>query len=87
MFQNLLADRFNLKFHKETKEGPVYALSVDKAGLKMKADGTGQALGVPIVPATGGGFNGTRVPKRQGLGSSPITGILLKVSGSPSKQR
>jgi uncharacterized protein (TIGR03435 family) len=62
MFQNLLADRFNLKFHKEIKEGPVYALSVDKSGLKMKADGTGQALGIPIVPATGGGFSGTRVP-------------------------
>jgi uncharacterized protein (TIGR03435 family) len=61
MFQNLLADRFNLKFHKETKEGAVYALSVDKSGLKMKADGTGQALGVPIVPGTAGGFNGTRV--------------------------
>jgi uncharacterized protein (TIGR03435 family) len=61
MFQNLLADRFNLKFHKETKEGPVYALSVDKSGLKMTADGTGQALGIPIVPGPGGGFNGTRV--------------------------
>ena len=62
MFQNLLADRFKLRFHKETKDGPVYALSVDKSGLKMKADGTGQALGIPIVPAAGGGFTGTRVP-------------------------
>lgn len=62
MFQNLLADRFNLRFHKEVKEGPVYALSVDKSGLKMKADGTGQALGVPIAPAAGGGVTGTRVP-------------------------
>jgi uncharacterized protein (TIGR03435 family) len=62
MFQNLLTDRFNLKFHKETKEGPVYALSVDKSGLKMKADGTGQALAIPIIPGAGGSFNGTRVP-------------------------
>jgi uncharacterized protein (TIGR03435 family) len=62
MFQNLLADRFNLRFHKEVKEGPVYALTVDKSGLKMKADGTGQALGIPIVPKAGGGFTGTRVP-------------------------
>ena len=36
MFRNLLADRFNLKFHKDVREGNVYALSVDKAGLKMK---------------------------------------------------
>jgi uncharacterized protein (TIGR03435 family) len=28
MFQNLLADEFELKFHKEIKEGPVYALMV-----------------------------------------------------------
>jgi uncharacterized protein (TIGR03435 family) len=62
MFQNLLADRFSLRFHKEVKEGPVYALTVDKSGLKMKPDKTGQALGVPIVPAPGGGFAGTRVP-------------------------
>jgi uncharacterized protein (TIGR03435 family) len=62
MFQNLLADRFNLRFHKEVKEGPVYALTVDKSGLKMKANGSGQAFGIPIVPAPGGGFTGTRVP-------------------------
>jgi uncharacterized protein (TIGR03435 family) len=62
MFQNLLADRFNLRFHKEVKEGPVYALTVEKSGLKMKANGTGQALGIPIIPAPGGGFTGTRVP-------------------------
>lgn len=64
MFQNLLADRFNLKYHMETREGPVYALTVDKSGLKMKADGTGQAMGIPIVPATGGGFTGTQVPMK-----------------------
>ena len=62
MFQNLLVDRFNLRFHKEVKEGPVYVLTVEKSGLKMKPDGSGQALGIPIVPAAGGGFTGTRVP-------------------------
>jgi uncharacterized protein (TIGR03435 family) len=36
MLQNLLADRFQLKFHRETKEMPVYALGVDKGGHKMK---------------------------------------------------
>ena len=64
MFQSLLADRFNLKFHKETREGPVYALTIDKSGLKMKADGTGQAMSIPIVPATGGAFKGTQVPMK-----------------------
>jgi uncharacterized protein (TIGR03435 family) len=62
MFQNLLADRFKLKFHKEIKQGPVYALVVDKSGLKMKVNGSGQDLKVPIIPGKDNQFTGTRVP-------------------------
>jgi uncharacterized protein (TIGR03435 family) len=36
MLQTLLAERFNLKFHRETRELPVYALIVGKNGLKIK---------------------------------------------------
>jgi uncharacterized protein (TIGR03435 family) len=36
MVQALLEDRFGLKLHRETKDFPVYALVVAKAGLKMK---------------------------------------------------
>jgi uncharacterized protein (TIGR03435 family) len=36
MMQTLLAERFNLVFHRETKQLPVYALVVGKAGSKMK---------------------------------------------------
>jgi len=35
MFQGLLADRFHLKVHRETREIPVYALMVDKKGPKL----------------------------------------------------
>jgi uncharacterized protein (TIGR03435 family) len=35
MLMNLLADRMQLKFHREQKEMPMYALTVDKAGQKM----------------------------------------------------
>jgi uncharacterized protein (TIGR03435 family) len=38
MFQNLLADRFKLNFHKEVKEGSVYVLTVDKSGSKLKVN-------------------------------------------------
>jgi uncharacterized protein (TIGR03435 family) len=37
MLQNLLAERFHLRFHKETKQLPIYALSVDKDGPKLHA--------------------------------------------------
>jgi uncharacterized protein (TIGR03435 family) len=36
MLQTLLADRFNLRFHRETREVPVYAMVVGKSGVKFK---------------------------------------------------
>lgn len=36
MLQNLLAERFQLKFHRVQKEFPVYALVVAKGGAKLK---------------------------------------------------
>jgi len=61
MFQNLLADRFNLKFHKEIKEGPVYALMVDKSGLKLKVDESKQDFSIPMNDNEDGVTVGKRV--------------------------
>jgi uncharacterized protein (TIGR03435 family) len=36
MMQGLLADRFQLKLHRETRELPVYVLTIAKNGLKLK---------------------------------------------------
>ena len=36
MLQNLLAERFHLAFHRDTRNFPGYALVVDKGGLKVK---------------------------------------------------
>ncbi len=36
MLQALLADRFQLKFHRETKQGPGYVLTVGSKNLKLK---------------------------------------------------
>jgi uncharacterized protein (TIGR03435 family) len=36
MLQAMLADRFALKAHRETKDMPIYELTVAKGGLKMK---------------------------------------------------
>jgi uncharacterized protein (TIGR03435 family) len=36
MLQNLLADRFNLAFHRETREFSAYALVIGKGGPKLK---------------------------------------------------
>jgi len=62
MLQALLASRFELKIHHESKEFPVYALSVAATGLKLKesppdkdGDGTdGVRGGSTDVTASGG---------------------------------
>jgi uncharacterized protein (TIGR03435 family) len=41
MLQKLLADRFQLKFHHEQKELPVYVITVAKGGPKMTVDAGG----------------------------------------------
>src|SRR5712692_169786 len=51
MLQDLLADRFKLRFHHETRELPVYALMVDKAGPKLKAH-EAQSAGDPWIDQT-----------------------------------
>jgi uncharacterized protein (TIGR03435 family) len=52
MLQTLLADRFNLKFHREMRELPVYAMVVGKNGPKVKES-------PPDVPFKSyGGVNG-----------------------------
>jgi uncharacterized protein (TIGR03435 family) len=48
MLQTLLADRFQLVFHREQKIGPAYALVLVKSGLKIK----------PVEGATGSNSNG-----------------------------
>ena len=51
MLINLLVERFHMKFHKEKKEMPVYALMVDKAGPKM-APHDGANAGDPWIDQT-----------------------------------
>jgi uncharacterized protein (TIGR03435 family) len=71
MLQTLLADRFQLKIHHESKELPVYALVIGKNGSKLKPtavacglpeayDGSVSRAGVKLgdVGAKGGGGRG-----------------------------
>jgi uncharacterized protein (TIGR03435 family) len=51
MLQNLLADRFKLKLHKESKEAPIYHLVVAKGGIRMKE--ASQTAAAPAEDAGG----------------------------------
>ncbi|MCU1321730.1 MAG: hypothetical protein JWM43_1379 [Acidobacteriaceae bacterium] len=61
MFQNLLVDRFNLKFHIDIKEGPVYALTLDTPDSKMKVNDSPQDFRIPMN-FDSDGVVGIRVP-------------------------
>jgi uncharacterized protein (TIGR03435 family) len=51
MLRNLLAERFNLKFHREPKVFSIYELQVAKDGSKLKS--TAAAAGDPVVVGPG----------------------------------
>jgi uncharacterized protein (TIGR03435 family) len=67
MLQALLADRFGMKMHRETRELPAYAIVVAKGGLKMKesppdssAD-SAAAASAPVQVSGSGGREGVSI--------------------------
>jgi uncharacterized protein (TIGR03435 family) len=69
MLQSLLADRFQLKFHREKKEFPVYALEVAKTGLKVMQTADTDPVarsGAPINIAAGGSGAGVMINLGEG---------------------
>jgi bla regulator protein BlaR1 len=49
MLQTLLQDRFRLKIHRETKEVPVYVLTVASGGTKLQPAKEGSCLALPMT--------------------------------------
>jgi bla regulator protein BlaR1 len=58
MEQSLLADRFKMKFHFETREMPVYALVIAKSGSKLTPAKDGELSRLSVVDV-GQGFKMT----------------------------
>ena len=54
MLQKLLADRFKMTFHKDTKEHAAYALVVAKGGPKIKESDPNDTSGFGPMPGRGG---------------------------------
>jgi uncharacterized protein (TIGR03435 family) len=69
MLQTLLAERFKLVFHRETKEMPVYALVVAKNGPKIKESPAGDGA----TEIGGGGGEGVNF---QRVGMDALAGTL-----------
>ncbi|HKE26669.1 MAG TPA: TIGR03435 family protein, partial [Bryobacteraceae bacterium] len=78
MLQNLLADRFKLTIHRETKELPMYALTVGPKGPKLKETTVQDPPpSDPAMPAAGRG-DGPPPPRPGGRG-----GLKLGADGCP----
>ena len=73
MIQNLLAERFKVTLHRDTKEFPVYALVVGKNGSKLQEVefGRGSTSGMP------GKLTATRIAMRN------LTEFLSRQTGRP----
>jgi uncharacterized protein (TIGR03435 family) len=80
MEQSLLADRFKLKYHFETREMQVYKLVLAKSGLKLKEHPDRTHVGVRF-----GGNGGTNVMK--GAATIPdlagLLGNVQELNGKP----
>jgi uncharacterized protein (TIGR03435 family) len=70
MMQTLLAERFKLQFHRETKPMPMFALVVGKSGSKMKEVETPTAI--PDGPSPSG---------PRGMGRGPGIRMMLSPNG------
>jgi uncharacterized protein (TIGR03435 family) len=65
MFRTLLADRFKLQLHRETRALPSLTLAVDKSGIKMTPNDGPNTWEIAIMPVPGSTmpkFKGTRCP-------------------------
>ena len=90
MLQALLAERFQLKVHRENRDQSVYALVVAKGGSKLKESSPEPAGGPPANAATGGislgGGNQVRVDPGRGATVVSAEGGTTKVSPGPDGQ-
>jgi uncharacterized protein (TIGR03435 family) len=79
MLQALLAERFKLGLHRETKELPVYNLVIAKNGPKLSEAKPGDTYPGGLTGLDGGGAHEVRVGRGVIIGQAIRTGEVAKV--------
>lgn len=80
MMRSLLADRFKLKLHSETRQVPVYALVVAKGGPKIKlaADQTSPDVNGPSKPGAGPNHGAIKFGRGSMAGNAANFSLLVR---------
>lgn len=82
MMQTLLAERFKLACHKETKEMPAYVVTVGKGGPKMTpSDGEGELQMRPAGNRLAVQFTHATIEQLAQMNMSPLLGIVVDQTG------
>jgi uncharacterized protein (TIGR03435 family) len=74
MIQSLLADRFRVVVHRETKQLPIYELTVAKSGSKLRGAEAGSCPDPPVLSNPCGGF---RISNRSLMTGNKVTVVQL----------
>ncbi len=82
MLQSLLAERFGLKVHQETRPLPTYALTVGKKLQIKEADGTGDTGCRPQTGPAGAGSEGPAVVRI----ATTVNGVATTLNLGPGMQ-
>ncbi|MGA3019155.1 MAG: TIGR03435 family protein [Bryobacteraceae bacterium] len=77
MLQTLLADRFQIKLHKETRTLPVYALTVAKGGPKLKETDPTIVAAIQAARAAAGRGGSGAPPPPPAPGKGPPPGAIM----------
>lgn len=82
MMQTLLAERFKLALHRETRDMPAYVFTVAKGGHRLKES---QSEGDMEMKPNGGGmsasFSRATLAQLSELASSPLQGVVVDQTG------
>lgn len=89
MLQTLLAERFHLQIHRETREMPVYAMTVLKGGLKVQRLAEGACVAIDLSHPPPPRAPGDPPPNLCGLlmlGSTPSGSAFFDLRGATMTQ-
>jgi uncharacterized protein (TIGR03435 family) len=82
MVQTLLAERFKLTLHRETKEMPAYIVTVAKGGHKLKqSEGEGDMEVKPSGNRMAASFTHVTLAQLSEMISSPLQGVVVDQTG------